>query len=327
MPGSKETYKFILIGIDVCSRFILLAPLAEKSAILVAKQLFEWFMVIGPPRILQSDNGSEFSNALLHHLMTLLSASFRHSTPYYPQGNGLVERAVRSTLELLRKELSELSGDWVTLLPATQFKLNQRLVSTHKSLPFEVMFARKANLFKDSIEPQPVMSEEELDRHLKLASEVIYPAIFENVQSIHQQRNKNWNLNHSNLVQFKPDQSVMVKNQHPVHKFSVRFFGPYKVVRQKASGTYVLSDASGSPLPRSFAASMLKLVQSTPATDLYFVEEIVDHKTENEEMLFKVRWFGYPPECDSWEPRSAFSDPHVVDNYLNRFIPSGRETC
>ena len=60
----------------------------------------------------------------------------------------------------------------------------------------------------------------------------------------------------------------------------------------------------------------LKLVNATEATKEYFCEDIVDHMTHGGQMLFRVRWFGYSPSEDSWEPRDSFPDPSIVDNYL-----------
>ena len=52
-------FKFILNYQDHFSKFCILRPLKHKTASSVAKVLVEIFSLMGPPTILQSDNGRE----------------------------------------------------------------------------------------------------------------------------------------------------------------------------------------------------------------------------------------------------------------------------
>ncbi|KAF9761541.1 SCAN domain-containing protein 3 [Nosema granulosis] len=55
-------YVWILTVIDVYSKFAWAFPLVTKSAKEVVETLEDLFLMIGPPLILQSDNGKEFVN-------------------------------------------------------------------------------------------------------------------------------------------------------------------------------------------------------------------------------------------------------------------------
>ena len=55
-------FKFILNYQDHFSKFCVLRPLQHKNASSVAKVLVEIFSLMGPPTILQLDNGREFKN-------------------------------------------------------------------------------------------------------------------------------------------------------------------------------------------------------------------------------------------------------------------------
>jgi hypothetical protein len=46
--------------------------------------------------------------------------------------------------------------------------------------------------------------------------------------------------------------------------------------------------------------------EKVPEMDEYVVQKILDHKVENGIHLWKVRWKGYGPEEDTWEPASSF---------------------
>nr|XP_016848122.1 PREDICTED: M-phase phosphoprotein 8 isoform X1 [Anolis carolinensis] len=46
--------------------------------------------------------------------------------------------------------------------------------------------------------------------------------------------------------------------------------------------------------------------------DVYEVEKILDVKTEGGKILYKVRWKGYPPDDDTWEPEQHLEDCREV---------------
>ena len=85
----SDTFCYILVVLDVFSRFILLRALKTKSSAEVATQLLIIFSDTGPPRKLQSDQGSEFKGAV-KQLMDTMQVDIIHSRPYYPQSQGKV---------------------------------------------------------------------------------------------------------------------------------------------------------------------------------------------------------------------------------------------
>jgi hypothetical protein len=62
---SKDKNVYLLILVDVCTRFVLLDALKNKSSIEVASALNRRFSTIGFPNVLQSDNGTEFVNQIV----------------------------------------------------------------------------------------------------------------------------------------------------------------------------------------------------------------------------------------------------------------------
>lgn len=66
--SENDNFKFLFNIVDVYSKFCFVKKLHTKSAIEVTSCLKELFMLIGPPEILQSDNGLEFKN---QHMVSL----------------------------------------------------------------------------------------------------------------------------------------------------------------------------------------------------------------------------------------------------------------
>ena len=62
---SDKGYKFILNYQDCLSKYVILRPLKAKTVAEVADCLLSIFFEHGPPSILHTDNGIEFSNKTL----------------------------------------------------------------------------------------------------------------------------------------------------------------------------------------------------------------------------------------------------------------------
>ncbi|MCO5591893.1 hypothetical protein L7F22_045886 [Adiantum nelumboides] len=71
-----------------------------KLHILVA---IDYMTRFGTPLEIVSDNGPGFRRVLLTEVCEVLKISHRHSTPYYPQSNGLVEKANGIIAGIIRK--------------------------------------------------------------------------------------------------------------------------------------------------------------------------------------------------------------------------------
>ena len=78
------TYRYVLSVMDVFSRFVFLP---DKSGSTVARVLEKNYSVVGQPRILQTDQGKEFT---ARNVMKRFNCRMVHSSPYHPQSQGKV---------------------------------------------------------------------------------------------------------------------------------------------------------------------------------------------------------------------------------------------
>ena len=132
---------------DNFTRYAETAPLTDKSAASVAWFIFSKVVCrYGSLCILLSDNGSEFSNSILNQLTEFHKISRRHSSPYYPQGNGLTEQ----TNQTLVRKLSKLHDDsllnWDNLLMVATFSYNVSFNSSIQMSPFKALFGFEPRL-------------------------------------------------------------------------------------------------------------------------------------------------------------------------------------
>ena len=118
---------YILVMIDVCTRFCILKALPNKQSDTLAKAFVHVFSTFGYPRVLQSDNGTEFKNALIKKLTEHSGIEHHLITPYHPHANGVAERWVQSTIQVIRKKIEGRHKDWDFYLPSTQLELNLKV--------------------------------------------------------------------------------------------------------------------------------------------------------------------------------------------------------
>ena len=93
----------------------------------VAKMTWNVFCEYGTPRIIQSDNGSEFVNQLIQALTTIYGIDHRLITAYNPRANGGVERANKETSRSLKKFCDGTYVAWDEWLPLVQLSLNEHI--------------------------------------------------------------------------------------------------------------------------------------------------------------------------------------------------------
>jgi len=141
-------FKYILTVQDVFSRYLWLRPLSGKKSSLVASALEELYMDVGPPKVLQSDNGGEFKKCV-EKLCKKMEVKIIRGSPYHPQSQGKVERshrALRKKFAFDMVHLSKSGVNWACQLKEYQKLQNEEpmeVLGNHS--PFEVFYGRQSN--------------------------------------------------------------------------------------------------------------------------------------------------------------------------------------
>ena len=134
--ASTNNEQFCLVLIDVFTGFIVLRALPNKSAISTARSLFDIFCTIGFPRVLQSDNGTEFANEVLAKMNELMGVPHRFIAQYNPRADGKVERAVQSVKQIITKLLYGADVYWPLHLPFVMHSYNAKVQALTGSTPW-----------------------------------------------------------------------------------------------------------------------------------------------------------------------------------------------
>ena len=99
--------RYVLLVIDVFSRFLWLRPLESKSSQVIANELVCIYMEYGSPEIIQCDQGGEFKKAL-KLLCDHMNVKLIYSRPHHNQSQGKVERYYRALRSKMEYDLQKI---------------------------------------------------------------------------------------------------------------------------------------------------------------------------------------------------------------------------
>ena len=144
-PVTENGNKYVCTIVDHFSGWPEAWPIPDKSAETIARLLLEDFIPRhGCPRLVISDQGTEYCNALLDTVHKELGISRIHTSSYHPQSNGKTERFHRCMNDMIRKNISEAENQtvWDQLLQPCLGAYRMAKNESTKYSPFFVMYGR-----------------------------------------------------------------------------------------------------------------------------------------------------------------------------------------
>ncbi|MCO5579491.1 hypothetical protein L7F22_033346 [Adiantum nelumboides] len=119
LPRTKNGKLYILVVIDYMTRF-------------------------GTPLEIVSDNGPGFRKGLLTEVCEELHILHRHSTPYYPQSNGLVEKANGIIAGIIRNMVKNKTKLWDNFLDGALWAYRTTYKEATEFTPFHLVYGQEA---------------------------------------------------------------------------------------------------------------------------------------------------------------------------------------
>ena len=183
------------------------------------------------------------------------------------------------------------------------------------------MFGRRFNGFDDyrKIEFDEVSEREWIKNAHKWGKDV-WEIISEKGENMGEKicRNKNEVLKKNKVREYKIGDLVMKKKQLRKNKLVERWEGPFEIIEKNDTG-YRLKEPNGKVLVGFFPIEHLRVIQEV-FEELdeveYEVEEILDHKGEPGDRVYKVKWKGYSKP--TWEHQSNFSTTECILDYWEK---------
>ena len=159
-PKSEKNNRFILCIGDFFTKWITAIPLPNQEAATVADALIEHVIsLFGVPRIIHSDQGSNFESKLFQELCRLLGIKKTRNTSFRPCGNGFIERFNRTLQHSLAVYTSQEQTDWDSHLPYILLGYRSAIHSSTGFTPNELMYGWNVKMPIDMIHRQPTQQE------------------------------------------------------------------------------------------------------------------------------------------------------------------------
>ena len=137
-PASSSQHRWILTATDYFAKWVEAIPIRNAIGTIVIKFIEENIQSrFGCPQLIVTDNAATFSNIKMIEFCQKYQILLHHSTPYYPQGNGLAESSNRKTLEDHKRSWD---SDLIYVAWANIISPNR---STSKS-PFQLVYGKEA---------------------------------------------------------------------------------------------------------------------------------------------------------------------------------------
>ena len=105
-----------LITVNYYSQFFELDKLHSLTSSAIIVKLKSQFSCHGIPKLLTSDNTSNFLSSEFEQFAKLWDFSHKTSSPKYPQANGLVEKTVQTAKKLMSKALEDKLDPYLAIL-------------------------------------------------------------------------------------------------------------------------------------------------------------------------------------------------------------------
>lgn len=135
-------FKWLMNYQDHSTKFLHLRPLKSKRAAEVAFELLKIFLEFGAPHILQSDNGREFTAAVIEELVGMWpDCKIVHGRPRNPSSQGSVERSNQDVENMLRGWLNDNnSTNWSVGCYFIQWQKNSSFHRVIGRTPYRALF-------------------------------------------------------------------------------------------------------------------------------------------------------------------------------------------
>ena len=262
LPKTRSGHEYLLTIMCASTRYAEAIPLRSIKAKPVGEALRGFFTHFGLPKVVQSDQGSNFTSRLFQEQLYALGIDQITSSAYHPQSQGALERFHQTLKTMIRTYGMDNDKDWDEGIPLLMFAVREVVQESLGFSPFELVFGRTVRgplkLVKekwlsentdDNILSYIVKLKDRLHNACKLAQSSLKAT---------QDGMKTWYDKRSKVRTFNPGDKVLVLLPMPGQPLKARYSGPYVIDRKVNDLDYLISTPDRRKQKRVCHINMLK---------------------------------------------------------------------
>lgn len=278
LPRSKSGSIHLLTVMCASTHYPSAYPLHTITAKSVVKALTQFISIFGIPKILQSDQGSNFTSHLFSQVLKLLRIRHNKASAYHPQSQGVLERFHQSLKSLLRAYCTEMKGDWEEGLPWLLLSAREVCQESTGFSPNELVFGHTVrgplavlgDSWTEGTPPQNLLTYVNgFKRRLYEAGEMAKKHLKSS-----QTRMKSLYDRRSEKRQFMPGDQVLALLPVEGSLFQARYSGPFVVVKQVSDLNYLIATPDRRKSTQLCHINLLKPYYSRSCPDYNFKIEV-----------------------------------------------------
>ena len=280
--SDNDGYKFILMCIDVFSRYLWARPLRTKLADDVVKQLKSILAEGRTPLTIRSDAGHDVHNEVItRDIMTPFNIK-QYVTHNELQAN-YVERVIKTIKSRLWRYFRHtMKTRWVDVLQDIIKSYNN---TVHMSLGMKPVDVNKNNEKWVRLDQTLIKHKKDPNYYKKMEPKLVKPRPFKFKLGIH--------------VRI-PETRKVTKREYK-EKWSAEVFIITDRFHRQGLNVYTLKDLKDRPVGGTFAEPELQRVDYNPE-GVFLIDHVVSTKTINGVLYAEVKWYRWPKTFNSYIP-------------------------
>ena len=244
LPKTKSGHQYLLTIMCCLTRYPEAIPLRNIKAKTIIPVLIKFFTNYGFPKIVQSDQGTNFVSGIFQEVMATLGIEQFLASAYHPQSQGALERLHQTLKSLLTRYCSEHGKDWDTGVPFVLYAIRSTCQESLGYSPHELLFGNEVRgplkLLKESwLNDDKSMSLSEYVVNLKAKLEEAHKIAKNNFGKAQETMKENFDQK-AEIRDFKVGDKVLLFLPTNKAPFQAKYEGPYEILSKENDVNYVI---------------------------------------------------------------------------------------
>jgi hypothetical protein len=319
---TSNRYNLACIIIDWFTKLVKIVPCSTNITAKGFAQILCNHIVWshGVPEKIILDWGPQFASEFIKAFYNVIGIEWHLSTAYHPQTDGQSKWTIQEFEMYLQAFVNKRQSDWASWIPMAEFVYNNCVHLSTGYSPFYLNYGH--NPQTPLSWPSNIVNKDvnKFVQQLQQARDIAQCTLKQTADNMKKYYTTTHNQIHYSIGDLVMLDSCNLSTTHPTCKLEDKHFGPFAVTEKIGSSSFRLDlPPTWKKIHNIFHESLL-LPYVTPSfpkqqdlqtqpppklvegEDKFQVDEILNSHVQAHKIQYLVKWLGYGPEDNTWEP-------------------------